>query len=974
MDISLTALTAVQERISPPLLPDPAALAAQALAQSPHAQSAYLNRWLPHYTRAAQDKIADHLKQQADHYLRADLQRCRQAAELLKSMARFTDNPLYHALGLRAEGNAYAIGGGDYRRGIACYDEAAEIYGRFGRLLDQAWSQNGKIYALANLGKYDEALAVGEWAAEVFRHQQEWLPLAELTVNLAIIHGRLGQDHDALHLLDQAHALYARLGEEHANRRLVVDMNRAIVLRNLGRFAESITVNQSVLHSHNSQGNAVTAARAQQNLAMTYFILGRYNEALALLDQARDGFGQDGRSRDAMLVELFTGDCLLHLRRFGEALEKCRRARELFSQLGAPYEIGKCLLNEAHAYIGLTHYDDALASLMAARALFEQEGNRIALAETDLQIAQVLLYQQQAADALTLAQWVTAVFQQYHAPLGQARAHLLAAQAALALDQLAQADAHAAAVLSIAEAHHLPTLSHQGYHLQGTLAARRDDAPQALAAWQRGIVALEQLYGHLMLEYRADFAADKMRLYEDVVGLHLAQNQTAEALICAERAKSRALHDLLAYRLDLRIEARSPADLSLVEMISTLRADRDRLYRRWHTGEQPGQREDPTAQLAAQQTIGQRVLELEQQITAVWHKLLVRNAAYAQDAALWQVQVEPVQPYLDEETVLVEFFTLQEQFVAFVVTRDSVQAITLPTTTAQVQQLLQLLWLNLRAAPHSHNQPARQSSLTANAQGVLRKLYQALLAPVREHLAGFRQLVIVPHGALHYLPFHALYDGAAYLLQQFAVSYLPSSSTLRYCQMGERATGGLLAMGYSGNGRLPNAPHEAQTIAQSWPGVARVEQEATLAYLRRHAAEYRVIHLATHGEFRPDNPLFSGLALADGWLTTLDIFNCRLRASLVTLSACQTGRSVVGGGDELLGLMRAVLAAGAGSLVSTFWPVEDGVTAVLMQSFYRALGEGQTKGDALRQAQLQHLERHPYFWAPFFLVGDTGLL
>ena len=79
---------------------------------------------------------------------------------------------------------------------------------------------------------------------------------------------------------------------------------------------------------------------------------------------------------------------------------------------------------------------------------------------------------------------------------------------------------------------------------------------------------------------------------------------------------------------------------------------------------------------------------------------------------------------------------------------------------------------------------------------------------------------------------------------------------------------------------------------------------------------YRVLHLATHADFRPDNPLFSGLALADGWLTTLDIFNLRLDASLVTLSACQTGRSVIGGGDELLGLMRSFLAAGAASLVT----------------------------------------------------------
>ncbi|MBN2004702.1 MAG: CHAT domain-containing protein [Anaerolineae bacterium] len=141
---------------------------------------------------------------------------------------------------------------------------------------------------------------------------------------------------------------------------------------------------------------------------------------------------------------------------------------------------------------------------------------------------------------------------------------------------------------------------------------------------------------------------------------------------------------------------------------------------------------------------------------------------------------------------------------------------------------------------------------------------------------------------------------------------------------------------------------------------------------------------ASHGEFRADNPLFSSIALADGWLTTLDIFNLRLSASLVTLSGCQTGRSVIGGGDELLGLMRAFLYAGAASLVISLWSIEDRSTAQLTKAFYRHLVNGQTKAAALRQAQLQFLQpddqnghaifHHPYFWAPFCLVGDPGLL
>jgi CHAT domain-containing protein len=192
-------------------------------------------------------------------------------------------------------------------------------------------------------------------------------------------------------------------------------------------------------------------------------------------------------------------------------------------------------------------------------------------------------------------------------------------------------------------------------------------------------------------------------------------------------------------------------------------------------------------------------------------------------------------------------------------------------------------------------------------------------------------------------------------------------------------------LGHSYEGRLPYAVEEARSVAAITGGDAFVEAEATPQRLRELGQSYGCIHLATHGDFRPDNSLFSGLALAQQWLTTLDIFGLQLNASLVTLSACQTGRSALGGGDELLGLMRAFLHAGASSLVLSLWPVEDRSTARLMEAFYTHLVSGQGKAEALSAAQQRFIGQrpagtdgemtsHPYFWAPFYLVGDPGRL
>jgi len=142
-----------------------------------------------------------------------------------------------------------------------------------------------------------------------------------------------------------------------------------------------------------------------------------------------------------------------------------------------------------------------------------------------------------------------------------------------------------------------------------------------------------------------------------------------------------------------------------------------------------------------------------------------------------------------------------------------------------------------------------------------------------------------------------------------------------------------------------------------------------------------VIHIATHGQSRLDAPNFSYVRLADGQLNAIDAFSLDLRGcELVTLSGCETGLSLSGGGDEQLGLGRAFLAAGATSLVMSLWPVEDNATNELMQLFYESLLKGENKVEALRAAQCSLLSRtgstytHPYFWAAFRLVGDVGRL
>jgi CHAT domain-containing protein len=245
---------------------------------------------------------------------------------------------------------------------------------------------------------------------------------------------------------------------------------------------------------------------------------------------------------------------------------------------------------------------------------------------------------------------------------------------------------------------------------------------------------------------------------------------------------------------------------------------------------------------------------------------------------------------------------------------------------------------------------------------------------------------------LHVLPFHCLFDGVQFVVERFSVSYLPSASLADICyQRGQRirrrgvSLEQSLVLGLSDGGRLKYAAQEAETVARQLRVVCALDDVATSSLLLKQGPASPIIHIAAHGLFRLDSANFSYIQLGDRQLDTIEVFNLDLSAcSLVVLSACETGRSVVGGIDEVIGLGRGFLYAGAASLLPTLWKVDDASSAELMQMFYQALLQGYTKAVALSNAQRAFLAQarastklyrmHPYFWAAFHLIGDVGAL
>lgn len=335
------------------------------------------------------------------------------------------------------------------------------------------------------------------------------------------------------------------------------------------------------------------------------------------------------------------------------------------------------------------------------------------------------------------------------------------------------------------------------------------------------------------------------------------------------------------------------------------------------------------------------------------------------------VPLREVQATLREGEALVEFHTLDQRMYAWVVRRDSLKGVTIEEPRAELEKLVD-----------QFRQSIFDRKRTTAELG--QRLYQILIQPLG--LADNERLVIVPHGALHYLPFQALRDGNAYLIERHALAVAPSASVaIQLVKRGAAASGRLVAFGNPAYDdprlALPGSEREIEEISKLFPSKkVFVQHDASKRMFRDNAGSGRILHVAAHAEVDTVDPLSSRILLAEegqdsGFLEAREVYGLPLGdVSLVTLSACESGLGRIARGDEILGFTRSFFTAGAAGLIVSLWPVSDDSTELLMSSIYGELAKGAEAIDAMRAGQIAVLKRprfsHPFFWAPFNFVGD----
>lgn len=963
---------------------------------------ALLQKQLPSLDREAVAQLMELVKREADRRWTKEVHLSNTLAGHLLSIGKLSHSPYARALGLMVRGDSLRRMDRD-AEAIEYLDAAGKEFLAVGDEVGWARTRIGRVSACLQLNRTSEALRDAAAAREVFVRYNKFLRAGQIDVNAAITHFELGQYEQALRLYDRAIETYQREGEGVDLHIARARGNKALALAALGRFREAVALHEqarTTFAKHTSQEIAV--AREELNIAQISAAQGHYSQALLLYSRSREIFRAQAMDFQAAEVAQQICESLLRLNRAQEAYELADETASYFRQSpGHRSSLAHTLMYQAEASMLKGDLHDAASRLDEARDILEEIGFVALAAQVRLQQAELYFVDGQLDGSLREARAAADAFAEQEALPSLARASLLQARILANRGDTATAEELCHQALDIAQGQGLLELTYRCYYLLGQIAEHHADLDAAAGYYDRAIKGIEDVQSRLVLDERSNFLEDKGGIYQHAMILALRRQNVESALVYVEKAKSRVLGDYLRNNIDIRLRAADKDGEAILEDLTRLREEQAWYSSIVYESENEAGFGDttmlriraiPSGKARQEMRNRERSIEqlLEQMQLRLAGDLASRSRSHWTDSivtTLWQK--------IDRSTLMLEYYLTERDLYIFQITRYGVDVQVVADAVPKLERLLSLWRVNLDLAAQASGAQDRVqafSGLQENSLGLLQRLYNLLMQPVESALQDRGHLTIVPYGMLHYLPFHCLFDGVQFLIERMNVSYLPSAALYDLCrERGKRIKAkqiplrNSLVMGLSDHGRLAFARQEAETIARLLSAPCAINEAATTTLLHEAGASSLIVHIAAHGMFRLDAPNFSHIKLADRRLSTIEVFNLDLSScSLVTLSACETGRAVVGGVDEVIGLGRGFLYAGAASLLPTLWKVDDASSAELMEMFYQALLSNFPKAAALAGAQRVFLARartslrpyrvHPYFWAGFHLIGDAGPL
>lgn len=781
----------------------------------------------------------------------------------------------------------------------------------------------------------------------------------------------IGNLREATHLAQLANARYYKLQNEEgcAEAELILAINE----RDRGNIESSIKHLERSLNLERKIGGNLT--RHFQLEGDLKFVLGDPEEAIRLKSEAVE---EAKKTKIKPMIALAN-------KRLGDAYLK------LGDQTKADYFFKE-------AFTIQSEFEASVKSTSSNGNHSMQGASKVGLAIMLIEHAELKAYRKVYDSAIRLAIQAKEVFGLAENKEGKARACLNLVEYYLQTNQIESARE------SLREADEFMTISTTRWKIHyfvGRVFEHESKADLAIESYRKSEMEIRKLRSNIDLgEFRSLFAIEKFAVYDHLIVLlvkkGLAENDLKplqEAFSYNEQARARTFFETLG---NSRVGIKADADSLVVQTEQDIRSKINRLHQNIDQAEYTNSE-------------GYQRLTEELERTQVEYDILLQRIRL-NNKGLYSLidtsvpSITALQQDIFDDTKVVEFWVSDLDYVvAWVIDRDEVTTRLISVSTSQ---------LNRKMKGVRYSITLRDTQLS---DSLLKELYVLLFEPIESKLVGSKNLIIIPHRQLHFIPFQALISGERYLVENFAISLSPSLSILaHHNRLDDLAVESFLGMALGGLkignlSTLPGTENEIRAIQKLYKnGKFKTDQEFTETFFKNNASEYSLIHFATHGVFNPAYPLYSYLAMNssltdDGRLTVKEVFDLSLSCKGVVLSACETGAGELSNADELVGLSRAFLYAGAQCIVVSLWKVDDMATSYLMTRFYSYIKGGSSFAEALSRSQRDLLSgkfdedsnrdaslisrnpdkkipanttreqwRAPYYWAPFGVIGRNN--
>ena len=871
---------------------------------------------------------------------------------------------------------------GQYKKALSCYEKALTIDRKIGNVKGEGTVLGGIGNVYVNLGQYEKALSHYQKALAITKKIEDVKGEGDNLSNIGVVYWNFGQYQKALSYYQQALAIHRKIGDVIGEGDNLT--NIGVAYWELGQYQKAISYQQKSLTIYRKIGDVKGEGNSLMNIGLVYRGLGQYQKAISFYQKALTIAREIRNVKGEGDVLGNIGAAYYSLGQYQKALSYYQKSLTIYRKIGDVKGEGAGLTNIGGVYRKFGQHQKALSYYQKSLAIDRKIGDAKGEGNDLVNIGGVYRKFGQHKKALSYFQKSLAIHRKIGDVIGEGDSLGGIGNVYVNLGQYEKALSHYQKSLAI----HRKignvkgegmVLNNMGYAMlcEGNAAKAEIHLESAVEAW-------ESIRGQIKTgKERTGFQSTLPDVYSYLAAARLAQGDQSRAFEAIERSRAKSFLDILGTRgrgAGVRRSNKKTVQITGIEkQLSGLREKHVKL----------ASAPMGVKTRSASKAVNQQISNLDKQRLKLIDQLRRTDPELGSLTVVEPPNLKEIQSLLPSGTVLVEYFHPGKQTVSgkernqlwiFVV---GARGLHFKTVDVSKADLVKALEEYTKLVADGSSDPKAVESAGA-------KLHKWLIVPVEpiSQLTNANTLVIVPWGTMFKIPFAALKaKGGKPLNVNKNIVMTPSAGVYRYLAK-KRSSGrkNILAIGNPKTAMvpLPGAEKEAREIAGLFGNSSvYTRSKATEGLIKKNYATLGrpdVIHLACHGIFNERAPQLSHLALTpdqynDGNLEMHELFDLDWRGvSLVTMSACSSGKGKLGAGDDLVGLTRGFMFAGAPSILCSLWDVDDEATRTLMVGFYKNYLKGISKPQALRKAQVAMMASpkwsHPYYWSAFVLFGD----